>query len=66
MISCWGPESSPYLFLWFHLRKLRTRFRTDPSGIALTLICLATVLTVDLSGLLRGETAGCGCFFNHW
>lgn len=43
--------------LWFHLRKARQEFHGDPNGIALTLIALATVLTVDLSGLLRGETA---------
>lgn len=43
--------------LYFHLRKLREEFKANPDGMALTLIGLATVLTVDLSGLLRGETA---------
>ena len=43
--------------LWFHLRKLGDEFKANPSGAALTLIGLATILTVDLSGLLRGETA---------
>ena len=43
--------------LWFHLSKLREEFKANPNGMALTLIGLATVLTVDLSGLLRGETA---------
>jgi hypothetical protein len=43
--------------LWFHLSKLRDEFKANPNGMALTLIGLATVLTVDLSGLLRGETA---------
>lgn len=38
--------------LWFYLRKLR-----GEAGTALTLIGLATVLTVDLSGMLRGEAA---------
>jgi hypothetical protein len=40
--------------LAFRLQRLR-----DPAGrnsMALTLIGLATILTVDLSGLLRGET----------
>jgi hypothetical protein len=43
--------------LWIHLSKLRKDFKTNPNGTALTLIGLATILTVDLSGLLRGETA---------
>jgi hypothetical protein len=43
--------------LWFHLRKPRTEFKADRDRTALTLISLATVLTVDLSGLLPGETA---------
>lgn len=43
--------------LWFHLSKLRDEFKNNPNGMALTLIGLATILTVDLSGLLRGETA---------
>jgi hypothetical protein len=43
--------------LWIHLSKLRENFKTNPNGTALTLIALATILTVDLSGLLRGETA---------
>ena len=43
--------------LWFHLRKIRGDFQTNPTGTALTLIGFATVLTVDVSGLLRGETA---------
>jgi hypothetical protein len=43
--------------LWFHLRKARKEFGANPGSTALTLIALATVLTVNLSGLLRGETA---------
>jgi hypothetical protein len=43
--------------LWFYLRRLREEFKANPNGAALTLIGLATVLTVDLSGVLRGETA---------
>jgi hypothetical protein len=43
--------------LWFHLSKLREDFKTNPNEMTLTLIGLATILTVDLSGLLRGETA---------
>lgn len=43
--------------LWFHLRKLRTEFKAGRDRTALTLISLATVLTVDLTGLLPGETA---------
>ena len=43
--------------LYFYLRGLRDEFKDNPDGAALTLIGLATVLTVDLSGLLRGETA---------
>jgi hypothetical protein len=39
--------------LFFSLRQ----WRRDPGSTALTLIGLATILTVDLSGLLRGETA---------
>jgi len=41
--------------LWFHLRRqLKGR---EAGAAALTWIGVATVLTVDLSGLLRGETA---------
>lgn len=43
--------------LWFHLRKVRDQFQADREQMGLTLIGLATILTVDLSGLLRGETA---------
>jgi len=43
--------------LGFRLTKLRHDFTADPNGTALVLIGLATILTVDLSGLLRGETA---------
>ena len=43
--------------LGFRLAKLRDDFKANPTGTALTLIGLATVLTVDFSGLLRGETA---------
>jgi len=43
--------------LVFHLRKVRDHFQVDREQTALTLIGLATILTVDLSGLLRGETA---------
>jgi hypothetical protein len=43
--------------LAFHLHKVRDHFQVDREQTALTLIGLATVLTVDLSGLLRGETA---------
>jgi hypothetical protein len=43
--------------LWFYLSKLRDEFKAEPNGAALTIIGLATVLTVDVSGLLRGETA---------
>ena len=39
--------------LFFHLR----RPRQNRTGTAMTWIGLATILTVDLSGLLRGETA---------
>jgi len=43
--------------LWFHLRKMRPQFEEASEATALTLIGLATILTVDVSGLLRGETA---------
>ncbi len=43
--------------LFFYLRGLRDEFKINPDSAALTLIGLATVLTVDLSGFLRGETA---------
>ena len=43
--------------LWFHLRKVRKQFEQAPDAVALTVIGLATILTVDGSGLLRGETA---------
>jgi hypothetical protein len=43
--------------LAFRLTKLRDDFKVNPNGTALMLIGLATLLTVDLSGLLRGETA---------
>ena len=43
--------------LVFRLTKLRDDFKANPTGTALMLIGLATLLTVDLSGLLRGETA---------
>ncbi len=42
--------------LWFHVRRVREEFKADPNGTALTVIGLATVLIVDLSGVLRGET----------
>lgn len=40
-----------------HLRGMRERLRSNDAGTALTLIGLGTILTVDLSGLLRGEAA---------
>ena len=43
--------------LWFYLRSLLGQFKTGRVDIALTLAGLLTILTVDLSGLLRGETA---------
>jgi hypothetical protein len=43
--------------LGFRVAKLREDFKANPTGAALMLIGLATVLTVDISGLLRGETA---------
>jgi hypothetical protein len=43
--------------LCFHLGKIRDEFNADRERTALTLTGLATILTVDLSGLLRGETA---------
>lgn len=43
--------------LAFRLAKLRDDFSTNPNGTVLMLIGLATVLTVDFSGLLRGEAA---------
>jgi hypothetical protein len=43
--------------LWIHLSKLREEFKKNPNRMALTLIGLATIVTVDVSGLLRGETA---------
>jgi hypothetical protein len=39
------------------MAKLRDDFKANPTATALMLIGLATVLTVDFSGLLRGETA---------
>ena len=43
--------------LCFYLRTFRVTSLKDQKPIALTLIGLATILTVDISGLLRGETA---------
>lgn len=43
--------------LAFHLQRLLRTWRAGGTGMALTLIGLATILTVDLSGLMRGETA---------
>jgi hypothetical protein len=43
--------------LWFHFRKVRDQLQADREQTALTLVGLAMILTVDLSGLLRGETA---------
>jgi hypothetical protein len=43
--------------LAFRMTKLRDDFKVNPNGTALMLIGLATILTVDFSGLLRGETA---------
>jgi hypothetical protein len=45
------------LALFFYLLRLREEWQSNQQGTALTLIGLATVLTVDLSGVLRGETA---------
>ena len=43
--------------LLIHVKKLLACLEAFRIDIALTLIGLATILTVDLSGLLRGETA---------
>jgi len=43
--------------LALHLQRLLTRFDAKRMDTALTLIGLGTILTVDLSGLLRGEVA---------
>ena len=43
--------------LAFRVMKLREDYKVNPNGAALMLIGFATVLTVDFSGLLRGETA---------
>ncbi len=43
--------------LWFHLRRSFNDWDAQRIDVALTLIGLATILTIDLSGLLRGEAA---------
>jgi hypothetical protein len=43
--------------LLFHLRRQFRQWNVRRHDLALTLIGLATILTLDLSGLLRGETA---------
>jgi hypothetical protein len=43
--------------LLFHLNRQMRAWDLRRTDLALTLIGLATVLTIDLSGLLRGETA---------
>ena len=43
--------------LLFHLQRLLKHFDTKRTDTALTLIGLGTILTVDVSGLLRGEVA---------
>jgi hypothetical protein len=50
-----GIIALPILIL--HLQRLLERFDAKRTDTALTLIGLATILTVDLSGLLRGEVA---------
>jgi len=50
-----GIIAVPLMFL--HLKGMLTQFKADRTDAALTLIGLATILTVDVSGLLRGETA---------
>lgn len=50
-----GIIAAPILFL--HLSGMLKRFVAGRTDAALTLIGLATILTVDVSGLLRGETA---------
>lgn len=62
------PLTDPYDFLLgagivvlpillFHLQRLLRHWDAKRTDLALTLIGLATILTVDVSGLLRGETA---------
>jgi len=43
--------------LLFHLQRLLKQFDPTRTDMVLTLIGLGTILTVDLSGLLRGESA---------
>ena len=43
--------------LCWHLRRVRAAWTVHQMPTALTLIGLATILTIDLSGVLRGETA---------
>ncbi len=43
--------------LLFHLRRSLNDWDARRTDVALTLIGLATILTIDLSGLLRGEAA---------
>jgi len=50
-----GIIALPILVL--HLQRLLKRFDAKRTDTALTLIGLGTILTVDLSGLLRGEVA---------
>jgi hypothetical protein len=54
---CLGAGIIAVPLLYFYLRGALKKFDWDRDGLALTLIGLATILTVDLSGLLRGETA---------
>ncbi len=50
-----GIIAAPILFLY--LRRMLKGFTADRTDGALTLLGLATILTVDVSGLLRGETS---------
>jgi hypothetical protein len=52
--------------LWFYVKGLLGQFKTGRADIALTLIGLITILVVDLSGLLRGETARVWMFLQPW
>jgi hypothetical protein len=52
-----GAGMLAFLLLLFHWRRQLNSWDPRRPDIAMTLISMATILTVDLSGLLRGETA---------
>jgi len=54
---CLGAGILAFPILFLHLRGMLREFTAERTDLALTLVGLATILTVDVSGLLRGEAA---------